>query len=167
MLYNKIKNTSLLLIFCLFLSLSIAQASNTDYTNFDNIINSYNAINESINEDKNQYGKDGIFVFISFSMPDNLIKSYIAEARSLKEKNNIDIIFVLRGFHGNSYKETIGKTSQLSDNKPVSIIVDPTLFEKYNITQVPTVVKDNNGEYDKMSGATTMKYTLEQFEEGR
>jgi type-F conjugative transfer system pilin assembly protein TrbC len=145
----------------------LAKAASGDYNYFDSIIDGYSAMDENRSEIKSEYGKDSIFVFISFSMPDSLIKSYIAEARGLKEKNNGNITFVLRGFYENSYRKTTDKVAKLSGSRPVSIVVDPTLFKKYNVTQVPSVVRDGGDSYDKMNGATTIKYALEQFEGGK
>lgn len=96
-------------------------------------------------------------------MPDNLIKEYMAEARNLKEKNNLNTIFVLRGFYKNSFRETSEKIGILCENKYVSVIVDPTLFEKYNINQVPTVIKQDDGDFYKISGSVSIGYALEKF----
>jgi type-F conjugative transfer system pilin assembly protein TrbC len=158
-LCNRIKNISLFIFICLLLSLTIAKASP-----FDNVLSDYNKI--IANKDGIQ-NDDNIYVFISFSMRDNLIKEYIAEARSLKEKDNINVVFVLRGFYKNSFKETGSKVAQLSDSKNVGVIVDPTLYQKYNIKQVPVIVKKNENDFDKISGSITIRYALEIFKEGK
>jgi type-F conjugative transfer system pilin assembly protein TrbC len=112
--------------------------------------------------------RDKIYVFISFSMPDNMIKDYVSEAGDLKEKNNIDIIFVLRGFYKNSFKETSHKIGQLSGNKNIGVIIDPNLYKKYGVEQVPTIAKENNDdEFDKIIGSISIRYALEKFTEGR
>lgn len=160
---------------CLFLlillfDISIVKASSeiqdkTDYTNMDNIIKQYNNLKRNNFKIEN---KDKLYIFISFSMPDNMIKNYFSESQNLLNKDkNMDIVFVLRGFYKNSFKETTAKVATLTqdnDNQPLGIIVDPILFQKYNIGQVPTIIKEyKNGSYDVIKGSITIKYALETF----
>jgi conjugal transfer pilus assembly protein TrbC len=103
-----------------------------------------------------------IYVFISFSMPDNLIRDYIIEAR-----NYDGTVLVLRGFYKNSFRETTHKINKLGDNKQVGVIVDPTLYQKYNIQQVPSIVRVKGNSFDKIDGSISIKYALEKFEENK
>lgn len=141
-----------------YIFVQVTTLGSTNYVNFDKIINS------STEENRDERLKDNIFVFISFSMSDNLISNYIVEARSLKERDNINVIFVLRGFYKNSFRETSNKINKLTDGKHIAMIVDPTLYEKYNVNQVPSIIKNNNNSYDKLIGSVTIRYALEVFE---
>lgn len=115
-------------------------------------------------------------VFISFSMPEELIDDYIKEARIYGG------VLVLRGLINNSLKQTVTKLKEIEGNdgkkSNIAITIHPHLFKLYNITQVPTIVvsKDNLAcilkyddcstlyEYDKISGSITIGYALEEFE---
>lgn len=138
----------------------------TDYTNIDNIIARYNDLkNNQTNKIEND---QNLYVFISFSMPDKMIKNYFIESQSLKEKYNINIIFVLRGFYKNSFKATSEKIALLLkdlDKKDVPITIDPITFKKYNIEKVPTFLKFNAENYDIMSGAVNIDYFIEKIKE--
>lgn len=154
------RNLYLFSIFCLFISVPSTELEGTNYSNFDKIIDS------SINENKNELLRNDIFVFISFSMPDSLIRDYIDEARNLKESNNVNIVFVLRGFYNNSFKETSDKINQLANGRSIAVIVDPTLYEKYNINLVPSIIKNSDHDYDKLTGSVTISYAIELFAGG-
>ncbi len=158
------------LFFILLFNISIVNANysiqdKTDYTNIDNIIKQYNNLKENNFKLEN---KEKLYIFMSFSMPDNMIKNYFSESQNLLNKDrNTDIVFVLRGFYKNSFKETRAKIATLTqnnNNKPLGIIVDPILFQKYNIQQVPIIIKEyKNGNYDIIKGSITIKYALETF----
>lgn len=167
MLCNITKNI-FLFSFILLFNISIVEANSdiqdkTDYTNVDNIIKQYNNLKENNFKLEN---KEKLYIFMSFSMPDSMIKNYFSESQNLFNKNT-DIVFVLRGFYKNSFRETTAKIATLTqnnNNKPLGIIVDPTLFQKYNIQQVPTIVREyKNGSYDIIKGSITIKYALETF----
>ena len=117
-------------------------------------------------------------IFISFSMPEELIKNYITEAKLYGS------VLVLRGLIGNSLKKTVMKLQEIegidnnSNNKKsnLSIVIHPHLFKLYDVKQIPAVVisKDNAGcilkyddcsalyEYDKVYGSVTIEYALEE-----
>lgn len=169
MRFNIIKNIFLCIIL-MFLKLSTLKAElyvdKTDYTDINNILKSYNKIKE---ENKNNIKDDkNIYVFISFSMSDNMLKKYFVEAQNIKQKSNLDVVFVLRGFYKNSFKETLTKIDSIIsklEDKNVKIITDPTMFKQYSINNVPTIIKKKYSDYDKIAGAITIKYALEQFNE--
>lgn len=135
----------------------------TDYTNLDNVLMRYNQIQNSqvnkIENDKNLY------IFISFSMPNKMIKNYFIESQILKKKYNTNIVFVLRGFYKNSFKATAEKIGLLLkdlNKKDVAIIIDPINFKKYQIKQVPAFLQKYDKEkYDVMFGATNIEYFME------
>ena len=74
--------------------------------------------------------KEQILIFVSFSLPDSALQSYYQEAQLLGGR------LVMRGLKNNSFKDTQVKTIKLG----ISFDIDPTLFEEYGITTVPTIV---------------------------
>ena len=154
----------LLCIFCFFVVCVLCFGEDvTNYTKMDNIVNTYNDMQKKVDNDKNFY------VFISFSMPEIMIKNYFIEAKSLKQKKDINTVFVLRGFYKNSFKETLIRISSLLsdfDDKNVNMVVDPTLFRKYLINQVPAILKNCENDFYKITGSVSITYALEQFNIG-
>ena len=77
---------------------------------------------------------------------------------------------VLRGLVGNSFKETAEKLKKI----PHGALIDPTLFETYEIKNVPTFVKLLNEQrhpkdkvpYRKLSGNVSVQYALNKLGEG-
>lgn len=92
-------------------------------------------------------GAPQILIFISFSMSDTSIKQWAAQAEQFGAK------LVLRGFVGNSFKETVMAAHRLfaKDNLG-GFIIDPFAFQKYQIQTVPAVVVEIDGEYDVVFG---------------
>lgn len=145
------------LIFLIIFNTNYVYANNPTSEVFDNILNNYQATIKNENNLENEQ----IYIFISFSMGDNMLKNYFIEANKLQNKMNIT--FVLRGFFQNSFQLTIKKIGALlEDIGPVSIIVDPTLFLKYDVKQVPVIVQ-NGKRFKKISGAVSIQYSLEKF----
>lgn len=97
-------------------------------------------------------GDERIYMFISSSIPSTTLRSYIAMADKLKEPN---LVFVLRGMVGGAKQvgptmtfvaELLKKdpgcdiTADQCDVYQANVQVDPLLFSRFRITQVPTVV---------------------------
>ena len=130
-----------------------------------------------------------LYIFVSSSMPQNTIRAYAQDVALLKEQN---IIIVLRGMIGQpaKLKETAKYIQNIIKKYPeceskcklykVRFSIDPKLFEKYNITEVPVFVYDWNvktmepgmgretgnktgGEYLKLKGDVSLEYALELF----
>jgi len=91
-----------------------------------------------------------LLVFVSFSMPMETLKTLNQQAIQHGGK------LVFRGLVNNSFKEMALKLRELS----AEALIDPTLFEKYQITQVPAIVKGHH----KIVGNISLTYALEQFE---
>lgn len=94
-----------------------------------------------------------LYVFISFSLHKNTLKALMKENHLL----------VLRGLKKDyrgvgSWKETFRFLLDLGH--PQNIIIDPTLFKKYDISRVPTFVKGRR----KVSGNISAKRALEIME---
>ena len=117
-------------------------------------------------------------VFISFSMPESLIKEYIFEAQKYGG------ILVLRGLVEGSLKKTVLKLKEIEGStqtklaKPnLSIIIHPKLFDVYGINQVPALVLSDGGQecivqsqacksiynYDVIFGSITIKHGHEEI----
>jgi type-F conjugative transfer system pilin assembly protein TrbC len=130
-----------------------------------------------------------LYIFISSSMPTNTIRAYAQDVALLKEQN---IIIVIRGMIGQpaklketaKYIQNIIKINPECERKcklyKVRFAIDPKLFEKYNITEVPVFVYDWNvktmepgmgretgnktgSEYLKLKGDVSVEYALELF----
>ena len=119
-------------------------------------------------------------IFASFRMGEKNIEGLIEKA------SRYGCIVVLRGLKGGDFKETArfllkitekSKASKSNSNKnnldqPVGVVIDPTLFEEYGITRVPTYIlakpcistlNSCKTEYDKLTGNVSPRYALEKF----
>jgi type-F conjugative transfer system pilin assembly protein TrbC len=79
-----------------------------------------------------------ILVFVSSSMPDKTVQNY------LRQTTDIDAALVFRGLKHNSMKDMQLYLStivgdQIADKTP-TILIDPTLFERFEIEQVPVTL---------------------------
>lgn len=126
-----------------------------------------------------------VYIFISSSMPQGTIRTYIQDISFLKEQN---IIIVLRGMIGEPAKiqETARYIKKLIQKDPdcqgkcnvykVRFAIDPILYENYGITTVPSFIYDrkvkyeeagrkkeikNENEYYKLTGDVSLEYALE------
>ncbi|MCE3237357.1 MAG: putative type-F conjugative transfer system pilin assembly protein TrbC [Gammaproteobacteria bacterium] len=105
-----------------------------------------------------------VIIFVSFSMPKESLREWI-EAGEM-----IHAPLVLRGLVNNSFKETVKKVNELIQNNHGGIQIDPTLFKKFHITQVPAVVVSNSAtclltslcpdEFDVVYGDVELAYAL-------
>ena len=87
------------------------------------------------------------YVFISLSMPKQSLAQLLEQSRELNAQ------VVLRGFVNDSHKTTTKVLQDLITISKYGVIVDPELFNKYEIKQVPTfVIADSDNHYDKLSG---------------
>ena len=105
-----------------------------------------------------------VLVFASFSMPQATIKHL---AMDLKKVGGA---LVIRGLINNSFKETAMALQKLGEG----VLLDPTLFEKYNVTSVPTFIifevdlKDEHPPYDRLTGNVSLRFVLEKVaQEGK
>ena len=110
-------------------------------------------------EDTIRYPK--LLVFVSFSMSLESIKTLGAHVNQLGGK------LVLRGLINGSFRETAQKLKDLQEE----VIIDPPLFEAYQVERVPTfVLKQKNTDkaeeavtHDRLIGNVSLEYVLEQF----
>lgn len=126
------------------------------------------------------------YVFVSFSMDMKAIRQIGRSA------GTVGGTLVLRGLVNNSLKETTAKMAELQEvvqgggagpgqqgTVSVNMIVDPTLYEKFRVSTVPTFVvteasmnpclddscADAPPPYDRLSGLVTVEYALAQIAE--
>ncbi len=99
-----------------------------------------------------------IFVFASFSMPEAALKQL---ASDLKKVNGA---LVIRGLINNSFKTTSLYLQKLGEG----VLLDPTLFEKFNVTTVPTFIivegdlkSDQTPKHDRLRGNVSLQFALE------
>lgn len=102
------------------------------------------------------FSDDEILIFASFSLPDNIWLELSKEAKEYGAR------IVVRGLPENSFKKFSSKLYALQKKgMNASVDIDPELFQKYEITKVPSfVVKDAKG-FDKVSGSISLDYFLE------
>lgn len=84
--------------------------------------------------------KPYILVFVSSSMPKYLLKEFAKESFQLTEKALANVDFIIKGIPEkglNAFRDQINP-----ENKDMFIRVDPFLFNRLNITQVPVVIID-------------------------
>jgi len=87
------------------------------------------------------------YVFVSLSMPRQSLLQLLQQSRELNAQ------VVLRGFVNDSHKTTTKVLQNLITISKYGVIVDPELFNKYEIKQVPTfVIVGSDNHYDKLSG---------------
>lgn len=110
--------------------------------------------------------QSNVLVFVSFSMPEVSIKGW------MKEAEKIGAPVVIRGLVNNSFKATIQKMTELAKDHHGGVQLDPTLFQKYQINQVPAVVvtttedtwpNERPEEYIKVYGDVHLDYALKKI----
>lgn len=104
---------------------------------------------------KKQSKTKGLIVFVSFSMPKELLLSYHKQAQVHGGR------LVMRGLIDNSFKKTIS-AMQLSDDQTLIMDINPNLFKDHSIKRVPTIVLSNNNNIDKFTGSVSLKYALDE-----
>ena len=115
-------------------------------------------------------------VFASLSMPKDALGAL------MRDTAQAGGVVVFRGFPKNSSKLFVSElTAAVKDNSQLNNVgIDPRLFRAFNVKEAPTFVAVESGfepcdgfdcktdvpAYDRMSGNVTVKYVLEQFEQG-
>lgn len=115
----------------------------------------------------------GLYIFVSQSMPQALLKNY------LHEVNKYGGVLVLKGLPQGSFKELakfvtdITGTSDNTGDIEANIQIDDEAYDKFNVVVVPTIVLSLSSDYhplestdfkfDKMVGNVGVKYSLEEF----
>jgi type-F conjugative transfer system pilin assembly protein TrbC len=140
-------------------------ANELDKGEFDKLLN--NKVNQKLFVSEESVN---FYMFASLSLSDNLLKQMFEYAKLYNGT------IVLRGIEDNSFIKTSQHIQRIAtDGDAAAIIIDPTLFKKFQVIQVPTYVLAKNREcpigtsckpsYDKIIGNITPKYALEKFVE--
>ncbi len=104
-------------------------------------------------------GDSELMVFVSLGMADEALKALSQQAKALGG------VLVIRGLVENSFQKTHQRLKSLG----IPIDIDPTLFERFEVTRVPSIVladvKDGKltGSFDKVRGNVSLKSALELF----
>ncbi len=130
---------------------------------------------EGVAEDRRYPG--GVFVFASFSMPEPSLKAVLTDAADL----GIPVVF--NGFVENSVLATEQRVRSIYQGSDIShgFIIDPTLFTRFEVTAVPTLVStmvnldvcetqgcdaDEVPEHDRIAGNVPLRHLLEIIAKG-
>lgn len=117
------------------------------------------SLSPSSGERAKYQGKSELFIFVTLGMSDENLKILSQQAQAFGG------ILVIRGLVVNSFQKTHKRLKDLS----IPIDIDPTLFERFEVTRVPTVVlaeiKEGKltGNHDKVRGNVSIKSALELF----
>lgn len=114
------------------------------------------------------------YLFVSFSMPSVTLK------RLLRQASRIEGSLILRGLVDDDLEKTKDKITELLEVDDLGhaqikggLAIDPTLFERFDISQVPSFVLTHkpaercteagcpNIDYARLSGDSTIEYVLE------
>ncbi|MCW8445698.1 type-F conjugative transfer system pilin assembly protein TrbC [Fluoribacter gormanii] len=96
-----------------------------------------------------------VSVFVSFSMPETLLQE------TLKESAQLNVTVYLNGLYRDSMSETAIKVMALSKRIPnLNLAIDPTLFERFGIHQVPAFSVDDGKSFDVIYGHLTIQEGL-------
>ncbi|BBL92265.1 MULTISPECIES: TrbC family F-type conjugative pilus assembly protein [Vibrio] len=111
-----------------------------------------------------KYGDISGFIFISKSIPKNDLESLIYEVAQSKRR----ISFVIRGAEPMRYAETLRHFISIDKSIVGRLMVDPTLFNKLNVTEVPTfIIKNSNDEWQRTSGNVSLSAAEEHFKDDK
>lgn len=94
-------------------------------------------------------GPSAIKVFVSFSMPETALKSWMQEAAMIHAP------VIVRGLVNNSFRATLAKMTALASENQGGLQIDPLAFRRYHIEQVPAVVVTlpSNGDVEQPGSA--------------
>lgn len=134
---------------------------------FANSIETFDSINQSFVQKREEAN---FYIFASFSLSDNVLREMIDYAKVYNG------IIVFRGLENNSFKVTSEHIQKIAkEDAEAAIIIDPTLFTKFEIKQVPSfiIAKEElcaaqmncSNSYDKLTGNVTPRFALEKFAE--
>lgn len=132
-----------------------------------NQMDSFDAISQNFVQNKE---KTTFYIFASFSLSNNVLRQMIDYAEPYNG------IIVFRGLENNSFKTTSEHIQKIAkEDDEAAIIIDPTLFVKFQINHVPSFILAKaescaaqmscSNSYDKLSGSVTPRFALEKFAE--
>jgi len=134
----------------------------------NNLLNKIDKAKNNPNNYANNKFTNGLILFISASLPPQLLENYFEEAKEYFP------YIVIRGFINNSLKQTVSYIQKLNQSG-YQVAIDPKIFKQFNITKVPAIVltdkkevtsclsQDCTPKHDKIIGNIPIKYALERF----
>ncbi len=78
-----------------------------------------------------------VFIFVSFSMPKQSLRLWVQQAKAA------GATLVLRGLVNNSFRQTAAAVQTLMTDQRGGLTIDPNVFRRFHIQQVPAVVVAN------------------------
>ncbi len=125
--------------------MSVSPASAGDYLRSSNSSTSF----------KKELPQADYYVFVSFSMND---KDLIEITKEAKNRNGL---VVLRGFENNDLKQTYAHIYKIVKKSDNGFIIDPDLFKRFEVNQVPTFVSCEQTEIcNKLGGNVKTGFAL-------
>ena len=94
-----------------------------------------------------------VIVFVSSSMPKNLLEQYSIQAKKY------DALIVMRGLKNNSFQDSMEFI--LDTNKDLQIQINEEFFENFAVTIVPSIVLVTTKGFDKVVGSLSIQAALE------
>ena len=120
-----------------------------------------------------QKSAPGLLYFASFSVSDASLE------RAIDQAERCGAALVIRGLvKGGDFRATVERIAKLLNRRKVSFLIDPTLFSRFDIQRVPTVVLVASGEVPRcedqdctspaplhwaVAGDVTLDYALEEI----
>lgn len=117
----------------------------------DKWLNSYEHIKK---EAKSLKSKEGLYIFVSLSLPKTLLHNLDKVARKIGAR------LVIRGLKDNSFKNTLSFIKEING---IVIDIDPEHFKQFGINLVPAFVVNEGQKYDKIVGNISIAYVLNKF----
>ncbi|PRQ65184.1 type-F conjugative transfer system pilin assembly protein TrbC [Vibrio mediterranei] len=152
------------------LQLSLENSNGID---LDALIANYSSPLKQKTEDQTSTPLPSLMVFVSSSMPSTLMAPLAKQTVAAKGS------MVLNGFIGGKLSTTVTFMNDLIQETGVHIIIDPTMYELFDVKSVPTILVTNeplkpcnpdNGAcnrqqpvHDRIKGNVTLYHALEQF----
>ena len=96
-----------------------------------------------------------IYIFVSHSMNDSALQQYYKEAESL------GATLIMRGLIEDSFTKNKEKAELLK----IAYDINPELFDEYQITVVPVIVKHEKNVIQKITGHLPLREALKIFED--
>ena len=104
--------------------------------------------------------REGVFYFVSWSIPDELLKGYMREAYRL------GATVVFRGMIDNDMRKTVDRTKALAvelQQEAPHTTIDPIIFRQLGVTSVPTLAIVNDQSALMVTGAAPLEALLSQL----
>ena len=153
------KTFKIILTMAVILQMNFVEATSLE-SGFENTKNKLFVHKESVD----------FYMFASLGLSDVLLRQMLDYAK------NYNGVIVLRGIENNSFRQTADHIQRLArEGEEAAIIIDPTLFKRFQVEQVPSYVLTKEEKcpvgvsckpsFDKITGNITPKYALEKFVE--